>query len=335
MPRIARSAVLVGFDNLCRDLALNPNRLLPRCGLDPLLLRRMDLYLPYARFAQALTLAAREGQCSDFGLRLSEYHDYLVLGPFGLLLSQAESFADVLKLTQQYVHLHAQGISMTPRLDSQQLQVDYCLDLQEEVDLRQLLELGVGVMHRSMRSLFGSQWQPRRVLIQHACQGEPATYEHFFGCPVAFGQPVTAIICDPQALALKPLEQRQQLKSHLLEQYARRHQVEPGLSAQIRLVLQSILSTGEASLPVVARLLDRHPRSLQQVLQSQGTSFRQLLDEVRYGEALQQLRQSNQSITDLALNLGYADETAFSRAFRRWSGQSPRSCRAEARHQGV
>ena len=331
MTQIARSAVFIGFDSLCRQHGLNPHALLQQCQLDPLLLRRQDLYLPYARFAQVLSLAAAQAECPSFGLQLSEYHDYLVLGPFGLLLAQAESFADVLKLTQQYVHLHAQGIALQARLDRQHLQVEYRLQLQENVDQRQLLELGLGVVHRSMQSLFGEQWQLRQLLIRHACQGQPSDYQHFFNCPVLFEQPLTALVADPTTATLRPLEQRQQLKSHLLQQYAQRHQLVDDLATRIRFVLQSILSTGEASLPVVARLLDKHPRSLQQALHAQGLNFRRLLDEVRYAEARQQLRQSNQSITDLALHLGYADETAFSRAFTRWSGQAPQPWRLAAR----
>ncbi len=331
MSQLARSAVFIGFDSLCRSHGLNPNDLLLSCGLDPLLLRRAALHLPYARFAQVLTLAAERGNCADFGLRLSHYHDYLVLGPFGLLLSQAESFTEVLKLTQQYVHLHAQGITLNARQDDRYLEVEYRLQLQESVDLRQLLELGLGVVHRSMRSLFGDQWQPLEVSMHHACMGRVQDYVQFFGCPVLFEQPLDGIRASAQTLALRPLEQRLQLKNHLLEEYALRHQVPGDLASQVRLVLQSILPTGEARLEVVARLLDRHPRSLQQALQARSLSFRQLLDEVRYSEARQQLRLSGQSITDLALHLGYADETAFSRAFKRWSGQAPRQWRAQSR----
>lgn len=327
MNQIARSAVFIGFDSLCRAHGINPHQLLLDCGLDPLVLRHPDLYVPYARFAQALNLAAEKGNCPDFGLRLSEHHDYLVLGPFGLLLSQAESFREVLKLTQQYVHLHAQGIILTAQQDNQHLEVDYRLQLSESVDLRQLLELGLGVVHRSMRSLFGEQWQPLRVSIRHSCMGRGTEYARFFGCPVLFEQSHNGIRASAHTFELRPLEQRPQLKSHLLEEYAHRYQVPTDLASRVRLILQSILPTGEARLEVVARLLEQHPRSLQHSLQSQSLNFRQLLDEVRYNEARQQLQLSNQSVTDLALHLGYADETAFSRAFKRWSGQAPRKWR--------
>lgn len=333
MTQIARSAVFIGFDSLCRRYGLNAHELLRRCDLDPLVLRRPDLYVPYASFARALNLAAVEGHAPSFGLQLSEYHDYLVLGPFGLLLAQADSFAEVLKLTQQYVHLHAQGISLHVEAAGEQLRVEYRLQLQEPVDLRQLRELGLAVTQRTMAGLFGAEWQPRQLLIGHAALSEAQDYSRVFSCPVLFEQPCSGFVTGTDIFTLRPLEQRSQLKSHLIEQYRFSQHLPADITEQIRYVLQSILSTGEARLEVVARLLGQHPRSLQMALQKQGQTFRGLLDEVRYAEARQQLRLSAQSITDLALNLGYADETAFSRAFKRWSGVAPQHWRKDSARQ--
>lgn len=333
MTQIARSAVFIGFDSLCRRHGLNPHELLRRCELDPLVLRRPDLYVPYARFAQALNLAAAEGPAPSFGLQLSEYHDYLVLGPFGLLLAQADSFAEVLKLTQQYVHLHAQGISLHMVIEGEELRAEYRLQLQEAVDLRQLRELGLGVTQRTMAGLFGEQWQPRRLLLGHAELGDEAEYRRLFPCPVLFEQPCSGFVAGSDIFALRPLEQRSQLKSHLIEQYRFSQHLPADITEEIRYVLHSILSTGEARLEVVARLVGQHPRSLQIALQKQGKTFRELLDQVRFAEARQQLCLSTQSITDLALHLGYSDETAFSRAFKRWSGVAPQHWRKEATQQ--
>src|SRR5690606_18794140 len=97
MSQIARSAVFIGFDGLCRANGLAPLALLERGGLSAELLTRQDLYVPYARCGQILTLAAERSGNPLFGLHLSRLHDYLVLGPFGLLLAQAESFDEVLR----------------------------------------------------------------------------------------------------------------------------------------------------------------------------------------------------------------------------------------------
>ena len=315
--------MLIGFPELCRANGLDPVAVLERCALNCDALRRRDLYVPYARFGQALALAAERSGNPLFGLHLSRQHDYLILGPFGLLLAQAESFPEVLRLTRNYVHLHAQGIEMSAAEQGDVLELHYSLNLREHIDGRQLLELGLGVMHRSLASLFGAAWRPQRLDIRHEAQAPQREYERFFGCEVRFGQVRNAFVSSAELMRVRPLAQQGSLESYLKS--------EAGLGddpvRQLRFVLQSILTTGEASLPVAARLLGQHPRVLQKTLQERGSSFRRLLDEVRYHEACQQLCQSGQSITELALHLGYGDETAFSRAFRRWSGVSPRTWR--------
>src|SRR5699024_4963734 len=94
-------------------------------------------------------------------------------------------------------------------------------------------------------------------------------------------------------------------------------------------VLRSLLATGEANLNTVASILDIHPRQLQIKLRNKGVQFRTLLETLRFEEAKQQLTLTNIRITDLALSLGYADETAFSRALKRWRGTAPKRWRQQ------
>ncbi|WP_223464182.1 helix-turn-helix domain-containing protein [Pseudomonas sp. GL-RE-26] len=68
---------------------------------------------------------------------------------------------------------------------------------------------------------------------------------------------------------------------------------------------------------------------LQKRLQAEGSRFSQLLQETRLEIAKQNLLRDKTSITDLALNLGYADVSVFSRHFKQWTGFSPRNWRAQ------
>jgi AraC-like DNA-binding protein len=73
----------------------------------------------------------------------------------------------------------------------------------------------------------------------------------------------------------------------------------------------------------VARLLLMHHRTLNRRLKAEGTTFQELLDEVRFEAACQLLDTARIPITEIAASLGYAETSAFSRAFRRWSGATP------------
>lgn len=324
----ARSAVLVGFDTLCRNNQLNPHQLLNRCGIDPLVLRRTDLLVDYARIAQVLNLAAQESGNQQFGIELSLQRDYLVFGPFGLLLSQAESFQDLVRITNKYAHLHAPGIRLQAHQFDKHIALEYQLQLTSDVDLRQLLELGLGVVHRAAQALFKDAWSLQQVTFSYPEPSNSQFYTDFFQAPVLFSQPLNALYSDPAILRIQPSEQRAQLKNHLIDAFASQQGLDrEDYVAQTQLIIESVLATGEASLPVVANLLNIHPRLLQKKLQQRGSSFRQLLDQMRYQQAQLQLSHSTVGLTDLALNLGYSDETAFSRAFKRWSGLAPRQWR--------
>lgn len=331
MQERARSAVFIGFETLCRKNKLNAHILLKRCGIDPLVLRRSDLFVDYARVAEVLNLAAHESGNQQFAIKLSQQRDYLVFGSFGLLLSQAESFQDLLRITNKYAHLHAPGIKLQEHHLDNQVALEYQLRLSKTVDLRQLIELGMGVVYRAAQALFKEAWQINKVTFAHPEPSNSQFYEEFFQAPVFFAQPLTALYIKPAILDLQPSEQRTQLKSHLIEQFAAQQgYAREDYAAHTKIIIQSVLATGEATVPVAASLLNIHPRQLQSELQQRGCSFRTLLDEVRYNEAQLQLSHSNISMTDLALSLGYADETAFSRAFKRWSGVAPSQWRQQA-----
>jgi AraC-like DNA-binding protein len=90
-------------------------------------------------------------------------------------------------------------------------------------------------------------------------------------------------------------------------------------------VIGRLLPVGDCSLEQVAATLDMHPRTLQAKLKKEHQkSYREILQETRQGLAERFLRQRSGSITDLALQLGYAELAVFSRHFKRWSGMTPR-----------
>ena|SRR5699024_3127581 len=329
-PQSARSAVFVGFEALCRQHQLNAHTLLRECGLDPIVLRRQDLLVDYARVGQVLNLAAERSGHQQFGLQLSQQRDYLVFGPFGLLLSQAESVHDLVRITNQYAHLHVTGIRLHAEEKGEDVLLHYHLSLAGLVDQRQLIELGVGVVFRAAQLFFAQHWQPHYVTFSHAEPSTTEVYERIFNVPVLFAQQHNSIAGDKTILTAKPSEQRHLLKHYLTREYsAAESNISIDYVGRCQQVLRSLLATGEANLNTVASILDIHPRQLQIKLRNKGVQFRTLLETLRFEEAKQQLTLTNIRITDLALSLGYADETAFSRAFKRWSGMAPQRWRQQ------
>ncbi|MDX1399008.1 MAG: helix-turn-helix domain-containing protein, partial [Oceanospirillum sp.] len=72
------------------------------------------------------------------------------------------------------------------------------------------------------------------------------------------------------------------------------------------------------------RLLEVHPKKLERHLKSEHTAFRILLEQTRKELAILMMQNSGMTLTQLALNLGYSEFSAFSRGFKGWFGQSPK-----------
>jgi AraC-like DNA-binding protein len=93
-------------------------------------------------------------------------------------------------------------------------------------------------------------------------------------------------------------------------------------------VLRTALVTGHAKSDQVAALFSMHCRTLNRRLNAFGTGFQKLVDEGRFEIARQMLEDSATEVAQIAGLLDYADASAFTRAFRRWSGTTPARWRA-------
>ena len=96
---------------------------------------------------------------------------------------------------------------------------------------------------------------------------------------------------------------------------------------QVRRILHTALITGHSKADDIAALFSMHSRTLSRRLKAYDTSFKDLADKARYEIAQQLLENSELEITQIAAASGYADASAFCRAFRRWSGITPSAWR--------
>lgn len=121
----------------------------------------------------------------------------------------------------------------------------------------------------------------------------------------------------------------QQHAEQLLKQRATA--LNAGIAAQVHQAIVRRLSQGQVRVASVAEDLGLAPRTLQRKLADAGSSFQQVLDEARFALARDYLRQPGLSLVDIAFLLGYQEQSAFTHAFREWSGMNPGAWRAAGR----
>lgn len=171
--------------------------------------------------------------------------------------------------------------------------------------------------------------RPVRALAVDFVNPRPADvrpYEDFFGGPVRFGQPSTRVVLAARDLAL-PLRGADAALLALLDAQAERLLQEvaavTGPLAVWRQALVGLIRSGRTQLADLADNLQMSPRSLQRRLAEQGISFQALLGQTRQQLAEAYLRDASVELAEVALLLGYSEQSASTRAFRQWTGQAP------------
>ena len=174
-----------------------------------------------------------------------------------------------------------------------------------------------------LRTLCGSDWRPEEVLLPRAAPADQALYRHHFRALVRFNQesatssfqPAIWICASPAPiLSAGHAEERiQRLKSAQ----------GPEFSDDIRRLLRTRLTSNHCSADDIAHLLTMHRRTLARRLKGSGMGYRAITNEIRFEIASQLLEDTTVPLGEIAAALGYSEASAFTRAFRRWSGQTP------------
>ncbi|NIB44281.1 AraC family transcriptional regulator [Pseudomaricurvus alkylphenolicus] len=173
-------------------------------------------------------------------------------------------------------------------------------------------------------------FHPLEMTLPRPQPVDPDSYDQWFGCPVSYhSHQFEATYDRHQAETPIPGGNRQlaQATEQLVADYLAKLQT-PTLEQQLQNVLFERLPRGEANLENVASELHMSPRTLHRKLEEQGSSYRQELENVRRQLALQYMKGDDLSIGDIGFLLGFSNTSNFSRAFKRWTGQTPKTYRA-------
>ena len=190
-------------------------------------------------------------------------------------------------------------------------------------------EAGLGTFLTLWRDANGEDLTPARVQFMHQPVGSLAPLEALFRCPVTFGAEIDAIVLRSEDLD-RPNRVGDRhiwefLRGHLEESIAGTE--EDHLDRDVLVYVADTLSEGVPRLEDVARHLGIGSRTLQRRLSDLGHSYQSLVDEARREVALRLVAEGRQSLVEVAFLTGFAEQSSFTRAFKRWSGTTPRKYR--------
>lgn len=193
-------------------------------------------------------------------------------------------------------------------------------------------ETAIASLVQLARDMTGRYWPVHSVSFVNPAPLSTQPYEDFFGGHVLFNSPVTRLVFDHAYLAL-PLRKSDPALLALLDRQAEQLlQQVAALPAAVdawRKTLVPLIREGQTSLAALAKAHHTSPRSLQRRLSEQGTSFQALLDDTRRHLAEKHLMDAKLDLAEIALLLGYSEQSAFTRAFRSWTGLAPAQWRRQ------
>ncbi len=327
-----RIGAAMAVPDVLRGLEVDPEPLCREAGVPLALFADPDNCLPMRLLGRLLLLAVAATRRTDLGLMAVESVSASTLGLVGFLLKQAP---DVRTALQDLVHyLHYNDRCAVPLLEVKEGVATFSyLIIEPDIEATdQIYDGALGILRNLMRALCGPRWAPTLVTLSRPRPANPGRYERFFGAPVTFDAEATTMIF-PESWLDTPLPHADPALRRLLkEQIELMEEEEAGdFPEKVRRLMRACLITRACTIDEISALLQMNRRTLSRRLEGAGTTFRAISSEIQYEIARQLIENTALSMTQIALVLRFSEASAFTRAFRQWSGVSPRAWRIRHR----
>jgi AraC-like DNA-binding protein len=311
--------------------------LLAEAGLHRRLLNRKGGWVPYENYARLLDVAAREFDDPYYGIDLAgriDPHDYGALAYIGLA---SETLEDALLNLERYLSVQTEAWTINLLMESRtaivQSRRPTVTDFTRYIHAS---EAAVASLVFAYQFFLGQPLAPLEVQFVHplARGRKKQDIEKRLGCPVSFSNNQEQVILDRKSLQL-PIVTADNHLLEILKDYceqvlSQQPQTKSSLIAEIRQAIADRLSKGRVTADLIATALGMTRRTMHRRLAEQDASFTDLLDDMRRDLAQKYIADPKLTFQEIAFLLGYADQSAFSVAFKRWTGQAPRDARRQS-----
>ncbi len=335
---MTEATVSAGYAGALLDFAISKGAdreaLLAQSGISAGDLMDQDNRIAFTRFVALMRAGKVLLDDPALGLHFGEavdLHDFSIVGLIARSAeTMAEAFAQVNRFGKLVVEVEGVGdgdrLQITPDEDGLWL-----TDTRHNPnDFPELTESTFARMICTHARDFGDVSFIKAVHVSHDAPAYAAEYERILNVPVTFSSDRNALLIDPVFLSIKLSPSRGyvfgSLSKHaeaLLKDLERSKTVR----GQVEGALIPILHTGDISMELIAEKLGQSRQTLYRKLKAEGVSFEKLLDELRHQMALHYLKGERASVYEVAYLVGFSHPNAFSRAFKRWTGLSPRAAR--------
>lgn len=288
-----------------------------------------DARLPESECAALFDRAATLLGDDAIGLHAGEQIRPGHYGALGYVAMNCATLGEALTGLRRY---HALVLDIGP-MDQTMENGQLCLSWNPEVErpYRQMAEYNLAGLITFARWISGRRNNPLRIDFTYSAPADLSEHERVLGCPLRFSQDRYRLLMPVDWLAQALIQPDAAMRT-MMEQLAERQMqslTRGDAITDARAAIARRLGEGDVELNAIARQLNLSARTLQRKLQDANLSFTQLVDDVRRELAERYLADAKLDLVDIAFLLGYSEQSAFTRAYKRWTGCAPTAARGK------
>lgn len=310
----------------------DPEELLGRFGLNQQALGAPAARISIPRFMRMGQTAIALTGNPALGLKMGQLSRPVDAGIAGLAAQSAPTAGEAINTLVNYSLLTSRNSRGVPWTTHQDREVHFYSIKPYNVFNFFVVDSVLAAWTQFLRLITGHDKVIERVNIEYPGQGYDDVFERWFGCPVKFGAEGNSLRLAPGIVEVPSLQAQAAMFESLSGQCeSELSRIRAGLSMADRVKdqLPPLLEGGTPTLMAVAHKLGVAPWTLQRQLAQENTGFRELVDETRRELAVEYIRETRVSLSEIAWLLGFANPAAFHKAWRRWFSTSPGELRKQ------
>jgi AraC-like DNA-binding protein len=291
---------------------------------------RADEHVDVQRYFDVWSRAIAAVKSPSFPLRVAAQSQLEDSEVFGFLAMSCETLGEAYDKTAFYRALYAAGARWEQVPDARE---DRLIWYPWPGDLRDAgyaaaMDFSLADMANAVRRLGRSGPRPVAVHLCHAAPADTAPYRELYGVEPNFNAKLYELVYAP-GLRSEPIATFNSKLRNYFDEECRKLAAATAnngsVVAQVRKTLMAAMNGGDTTIEATAKTLAMSPRSLQRYLADEGSRYNDLLAEVRAELAKRYLARGTVSVTEVAYLLGFTEPPAFFKAFKRWTGMTPRA----------
>jgi AraC-like DNA-binding protein len=314
-----------------KEAGIDIEPILKKVGLTLRQIEDSDARLKVRDQIRFLNLVAIALQDDFLGFHLAQPIDLREIGWLYYVLASSEIMGEALKRGTRYSSIVNEGTSLEYS-DSEDVVVtiDY-VGVSRHLDRHQI-EFFMTTLVRICRKLTGLRLMPTRVRFAHHRESTCPEFEEFFGDAVEFGAAIDEVAFATDVKNMPVVSADPHLSKLLIVYFekvlSRRPANRGSFRSSVENTIVPLLPHGKSRVGEIAPRLGLSQRTFARRLSLEGHTFSEVLEKLRSDLAERYLIDENLSISQIAWLLGFQEVSAFTHAFKRWTGETPREARS-------